>query len=199
VVYSKYLENEHMAMKIERLIEASGYLLAKYGRRLNYTKLIKLLYLADKESLKVSILTITGDNYVCMRNGPVLSGLYDLIKGRYHDSATQALWNYRFRTEGNDIVMLYAPGEGSLSQQDCEILDQVDGRYHDKSYGDMIELVHQKDVCPEWHDPGSTSTPIPMGDIYRSVGYDDEEIAWVEEENAAFDAEDKLFASLATA
>jgi hypothetical protein len=45
----------------------------KYEHRLNYIKLIKLLYLADKESLKNSTHAITGDTYISMKNRHVLS------------------------------------------------------------------------------------------------------------------------------
>ena len=58
---------------LEKLIQACNYLLKKNNYSLNYTKLIKLLYLADKESLKGAIQTISGDTYVSMDNGPVLS------------------------------------------------------------------------------------------------------------------------------
>ena len=89
---------------IDKLIQACNYLVKKNNNSLNYTKLIKLLYIADKESLKRSLQTITGDTYVSMDNGPVLSKLYDLIKGQYHKELYQNLWNSRFIKDGYNLV-----------------------------------------------------------------------------------------------
>jgi len=38
-------------MNMRKVIQVVGHLLQKYSGRLNYTKLIKLLYLADRKAL----------------------------------------------------------------------------------------------------------------------------------------------------
>jgi hypothetical protein len=40
-------------MNLTKIIQIVHHLLAKNGYRLNYTKLIKLLYLADREALSL--------------------------------------------------------------------------------------------------------------------------------------------------
>ena len=110
---------------IEKLIQACNYLLKKSNGVQNYTKLIKLLYLADKESLKNSLQTITGDTYVSMDNGPVLSNLFDLIKGKYHGRA-QNLWDSRFIRDGYDLVVATDRiPYGELSGFEMKILDDI--------------------------------------------------------------------------
>lgn len=185
---------------IEKLIQACGYILKKYDRKLNYTKLIKLLYIADKEALKESFVTISGDEYVCMPNGPVLSKLYDLVRNRYgnKDIQSQSLWNARFATDGYDIIALLSDyPEGKLSDYEKKVLDHVDFLYHGKTFGEMIDLVHDKNVCPEWSDPGDTSRPLPLAEILKSVGYSDIEIEWAIKETQTFDKEDQLLSELA--
>src|SRR5258708_12785067 len=56
-------------------------LLLKTGRtdRLEYISILKLLYIADRESLAERGAPITGDVPVAMKNGPVLSAIYALI------------------------------------------------------------------------------------------------------------------------
>jgi uncharacterized phage-associated protein len=77
-------------MQIEKLVQTTAYLLKKYGNmRLNYIKLIKELYLSDREFINAINCTITGNNYVCMKHGPVLSNLYALIKGKCRDKQAQ--------------------------------------------------------------------------------------------------------------
>ncbi len=49
-------------IKIRKLIQSAGYLLSlTKNKKMNYTKLLKLLYISDKESLKKWDKTITGD------------------------------------------------------------------------------------------------------------------------------------------
>jgi hypothetical protein len=187
-------------LNVEKLIQACGYILKKYGGRLNYTKLTKLLYLADKEALKESLVTISGDEYVCMTNGPVLSGLYDLIRNKYRgDMNAQSLWNARFMRDGYELV--YIPSDypnGKMSAYEKEVLDRIDERYHQMGFSDLISLVHDKAVCPEWSDPGQGSaSPLSLCKVLESVGYGDDEITWFLEEKETFGEEHRQFDGLA--
>ena len=62
-------------MNLSKLIQVVYYLLKKYDYFLNYTKMIKILYLVDRTSLAELGETITGDEFYAMDNGPVLSKL----------------------------------------------------------------------------------------------------------------------------
>jgi uncharacterized phage-associated protein len=184
------------SMQIEKLVQATGYLLKKYdNRRLNYTKLIKELYLSDRESINATNSAITGDTYVNMRHGPVLSNLYNLIKGRSHDKEAQIYWDSRFSTDGGDVLANFDQyPEGKLSKAEKAILDKIDGQFHQNRYGELIDYVHAN--CPEWHNPGATSIPLPLADILSALGRTQEDIDWILEENEAFEKEDRIFASL---
>jgi hypothetical protein len=184
-------------MNIEKMMQAVAYLLKKYDHRLNYTKLIKLLYLADKAALRECNLTITGDTYVCMKNGPVLSGLYDLIKGKFGDREAQCQWKSKFSTDGNDLVALVdRMPEGKLSAFEKGTLDKINNQFYSVPYGNMIEYVHNKANCPEWKDPGHSSARLEMKDLLASIGRSPEEIDWILSENEAFEAEDRILNGL---
>src|SRR4051794_10494791 len=60
--------------------EATSLLLMLRGNRMHYMKLIKLLYLADREALLRWGRPITTDTFVSMDYGPVVSTIYDLIR-----------------------------------------------------------------------------------------------------------------------
>ncbi len=66
---------------LHKTLQASGVLLSLDANRMAYVRLLKLLYIADREWLAEAGRTITGDEAVAMKNGPVLSQVYDLIKG----------------------------------------------------------------------------------------------------------------------
>jgi hypothetical protein len=184
-------------MDAEKLMQAVGYILKKYKYRLNYTKLIKLLYLADKEAFRESNQSISGDSYACMKSGPVLSGLYDLVKGKYPAALVQLAWNTRYSTDGYDLIANFDRlPEKKLSPFEKRVMDRTDASFHKKPYYYMINYVHNPRICPEWKEPGNTSTPLRVEDILKSVGRTDEEIDWVMAEEEAFGEEDKIFASL---
>jgi len=51
------------------------------GKRIDYLRLLKLLHIADREWLAETGESITGDRAYAMKYGPVLSSIYDLVKG----------------------------------------------------------------------------------------------------------------------
>ncbi|MDR2479978.1 MAG: SocA family protein [Treponema sp.] len=180
---------------IEKLIQACNYLLKKNNFSLNYTKLIKLLYLADKESLKGALQTITGDTYVSMDNGPVLSQLYDLIMGRYRKTDAQNLWNSRFIRDGYNLVAATERiPQGELSKFETRILDQIYEQFKNSGVWEMIDYVHNN--CPEWKDPEGSAIAIRPNEILESIGRTPEEIEWILAETSAFEEEERAFLSL---
>ena len=73
---------------------AASVFLRLRGNKMSYLKLIKLLYLLDRTALERWERPVTGDRYVSMKLGPVLSNVRDLIiwEQRSHpDMATNVL------------------------------------------------------------------------------------------------------------
>ena len=81
----------------ERALQASAYLLRLDGKRMGYLRLLKLLYIADREWLAETGESITGDRAYAMKYGPVLSNIYDLIKG---NGSRAGEWDDYIHTEG---------------------------------------------------------------------------------------------------
>ena len=183
---------------LEKSIQACYYLLKKNNFSLNYTKLIKLLYLADKKSLEESLQTITGDTYVSMPNGPVLSKLYDLIMDRYRNENMQGRWNSRFsRDEYNLIIKTNHEQDalGELSPFEIQTLDKIYSQFENYNLSQIIDYVHNN--CPEWKDPEGSAIPIRTKEILKSIGRTPDEIEWIIAETKAFEEEEKTFLSLA--
>ena len=65
-----------------KIVEAAAVLLrsSQHGR-MGRLRLLKLLYIADRESLRETGRPIVGTKLVAMDLGPVHSEVYDLIKG----------------------------------------------------------------------------------------------------------------------
>lgn len=157
-----------MSATEHRLVEAATRLIAFEGGTINYTKLLKLLYIADRESLRRNHAAITGDHYVSMNAGPVLSHAYDLIKG----DAKSEIWSQHVsQKQAYNVELLALPAHRTISEEDKAILDEVYSTYGHMTYGQLIDLVH---TYPEWKDPGGSSITIPIRSVLRGCGYEDD-------------------------
>ncbi|MFO0142462.1 MAG: Panacea domain-containing protein, partial [Aphanizomenon sp.] len=58
----------------EKAVEAAAILIKLHGKPIKYLGLLKMLYIADRIALERIEQPITGDHYVSMKYGPVLSG-----------------------------------------------------------------------------------------------------------------------------
>lgn len=111
----------------EKLTQAAAVLFKQlHEQRVGRMKLLKLLYIADREALAETARPITGDSVVAMEQGPVLSQTYDFIKG---DPASLA-WDRSFRNVGDWHLVLSAdPGDDLLSDYEVSKLESVIQRY----------------------------------------------------------------------
>jgi uncharacterized phage-associated protein len=171
---------------VEKTIQAIAALLHFHGsKEMSYLRLLKLLYLADRESLKETGRPITGDRAVSMKHGPVLSGVCNLIKGEH---TAWAQWSEFLRKKGYRIELLEDPGNGFLSKYEIGKLRELSERYADRNEWDLVEIVHGLD---EWkkNDPGDCCKPIPFDDILEAVGRagDKDAILQDAKDQAAFD------------
>ena len=138
-----------------------------------YLKLIKLLYIADRDAIAAYGSPITGDHYVSMDYGPVLSKTYDIIKtppepgyGRVGE-----IWNHRIARENYDVRLLNDE-EPVLSQADQSLARAVYEEHKDHDQFTIAELTHD---FPEWRDPAGISLPIDYEDILGALDKGKEE------------------------
>lgn len=158
---------------LNKAIQAFAFLLKQAeDNAKNYTWLLKLLYIADVESLKESGYPITGDEPHAMESGPVLSGIYDHIKGEIIDE-----WQNYFEREGYDIKLKQDPGEKDLCPYELEKLQEMWEEHKNKSLGDLIDLTHTFEEYKRNEPDFNTSTPIPLSDIIDRVNLSDEKEA----------------------
>jgi hypothetical protein len=174
-----------LRLDIDKAIAATAYLIQKAGGRYDIVVLIKTLYYADRASLVKYGRTITGDKLVSMDRGPVLSNIYDLIRGKEVRGHPEALrkWN-EFITKTQDW-MLHAKGTpeiGYLAVREIELLDEAFKTISEIPPYWLSEWTHQ--VFPEWQDPQGSSIPIDPKEILRKEKKSEQEISEIEEELA---------------
>jgi len=179
-----------------RVAQMAAYLLGRGKGRMNYLKLMKLLYLADRASMKRNGHPISGDRYVSMDHGPVLSQTFNLIKGAVQ-FAEQG-WNHWIADRADYDVSLkrkvHREALDELSEADLEVLGDVYSKFGKMDQWKLVEYNHR--YCPEWEDPKGSSGPISYEDIFKALGRTPAEAkklgARVEQQRNI----DKLFANL---
>jgi hypothetical protein len=163
----------------EKTLQAAGVLLRRDGKRMSRLRLLKLLYIADRELLAAKGRTITGDRVVAMKNGPVLRRTYDLIKGL---EARASEWEDFIHPDGYAIELRGDPGLDDLSNAEIAMLQAVSDRYHNVDDEDPSTLTHD---FPEWrgHSASSGAELIPWEEVLAAQNK--EEIIEIAENNAA--------------
>ena len=137
---------------------------------MNYMRLLKVLYLADREMLQKTGRPITGSNTVAMERGPVVEEIYDLIRERHRHTQQFARF---FKTEGYCLAMHRDPGVTRLTECEIESLQQVAESHRCRDEWEMVKFCH--DHLEEWrrNDPGTSSRHIPLEHILEALGMRD--------------------------
>ena len=152
----------------------------------NYLKLIKLLYLADCNSLLQTGTTITGDSFCNMKNGQVLSNVLRCIK----EPKLFQIWNGYFSKNEYKVLLISDPGDSELSDFDVDILLSLSKEFEKYTWGEMIEYHHK---LPEWRDPGEGRYLLDPIDVLRARGVDDEIILEFESQNEYIQSVQRMF------
>lgn len=170
----------------KRTAQAAAFMLHRAGGRLPLLKLMKLLYLAERESFRVYGEPISGDNLVSMPHGPVLSKTLDMMNGWGGDGVGG--WNAWVEDRaGHDLAlrdpsMIRSPEQDllELSAGDLEILETIWVAFGHMGKYELVAYTHSSH-CPEWEDPQGSSRPIPLTRLLQAVGYEGEALQAVRE------------------
>ncbi len=149
----------------------------KNGRNpIGRVKLMKLVYLADRESMRATGHPITYDSFACLENGPIPSSIYNLVKGD-HVKAREGDWSEWVEAPLGVGVKLIKQVEltdlDELSQENLDVLEEVWGQFGRMNEKRIIDYTHD---LPEYTDPGQgTSTPLSYEAVFRGLGVPDEQ------------------------
>lgn len=159
--------------------QAAAYLLFRASGRLPLIKLLKLLYLAERLSFQRFGEPLTADALVSMEHGPVLSRVYNCMKGF---SSREDGWGVWIADRENHDVSLVDPSMirspeqdlTLLSDNDLAVLSEVWSTYGHWDKWKLRDFTHEGG-CPEWEDPNGSSKPIPYHRLFESLGFSPED------------------------
>lgn len=159
----------------DKATQAAARFLRLRGGKMSHLKLIKLLYLAEREALTRLGSPLTYDAYVSMPHGSVLSATLDRINER--ESYEGGYWDTYIGPKQNNEVALrnrdMVPDD-QLSKAEEQLIDEVFERYGHLTRWELRDKTHQ---LPEWTDPEGSMLPITAADILKSEGYSEEDVA----------------------
>ena len=135
------------------------------GGRMHYMKLIKLMYLADREAILHRGEPITNDRYVSMPHGPALSATLDLIN---EGPGIGTTWHQVIErsTDPYSVRLRAKPVFDKLSVDEKKIIKEVFDQYGHMNRYKLRDLMHE--LLPEWRDPNGSALPITKEHILKA-------------------------------
>lgn len=166
------------------------------GNSIDVLKAVKLVYLADRQSIADFGFPITDDSHVSMPHGPVNSATYSHVNGEYDLEACgwsdflEGRANYKIGAKRKFTI----DDLDELSDADVRALNKVWAKFGHMNKWQLRDWTHSRKNVPEWEDPGGSSLPIPLERILTllQIENSDEHADLVEEHRYL----DKVFASL---
>lgn len=176
----------------KKATQAAARFLRLANGRMNYMKLIKLLYIADREALLRWGRPITTDAYFSMQHGPVLSQVHDLITEGPNPLVGETFWSQHVSEPEHYSVSLKAdPSDDQLSEAEEELIDEAFAKFGHLNEWKLVDVVHN---FPEWQNPEGGRIRIDYADILKAGNRTPEEIRAIEGELAALSEVEALCA-----
>ena len=160
-----------------KVAQMAAYFISREGGSMPILKLMKLLYLSERESLKLYCIPMTGDHAVSMDLGPVLSNAYNLANNTSIYSVEDGWGFWMAPRNGNDITLkdkknVCEDNLDELSKADMQVLDSVWEQFGQYNEWKLSTYTHD---LKEWENPYGTSIQIHYKDIFVALDYEEEE------------------------
>ena len=162
-------------MRKIKVAQMAACLIILAGEALDKLRLLKLLYLAERESLARFGYPIANDEIRSMKRGLVMMGTLKLMS-RDMDPVCHR-YIMRGPSRMYSVVAGITEAElDSLSEYDLQVLNDVWAKYQALTGAELADNVHH--ALPEWTDPGDRSdVPVSYAEILEGLGRNRDEAA----------------------
>lgn len=146
--------------------QMAAYLAQQSKDPVDKLKLIKLIYLTEREFLARHLLPMTLDEFYSMKNGPVASSALDGLNGRLN----KAFWEKWIKNKSNKISAVKVRSRDEfddLSDADIEVLNAVWAEFGSYTTSQIWQHVHTK--CPEYQAVEQGRLPISYNDLLTAL------------------------------
>lgn len=179
-----------------KALDVACYFMKLHKLPINYMKLLKYMYIYERNQiLEHSSVTIS-DDYFSMKNGPVLSKTYDLIKEITGESAkTSSIWHDYIIKSILDKFSLELTEEKNafprLSKMDMLEIEKIFHQYKSNDQWEMSEISH---TFPEWTQIQFGREQFSFSDIVNKSNKSEDMKQEIIEEIEYYKKFDELFA-----
>ena len=154
--------------KERKAAQVAAYFALKEQGSINVLKLAKLLYLAERESMRLFDEPMFFDRLVSMEHGPVTSIALNQVNGLSQTTEWDAFIAGRSGYDINAAEGLVAESLNELSKADLQILEGLWSSFGGMSQYQLRDWTHTN--CPEWENPHGSSEPIPHDRVFKFLG-----------------------------
>ena len=162
-------------MREQQAAQLAAAFIIKAGRPIGQIRLLKLMYLAERESMASHFWPIVCDDIYAMREGMGLSRTYDLMVGKL-GTPTDGEWDRHIvrTSRGLNIRQgVDAEALGGLSGNDIDVVNKVWREYGHMDRDELVHDVHHqlREWLDHWDDTSrrSQSVPVPYPKLYETV------------------------------
>jgi uncharacterized phage-associated protein len=150
--------------------QIAGFFARRNGFRIEKLKLIKLLYLTERESIEIRGRPMVYDEYYALKDGPICSNALNGIDGRLDKD----IW-YRYldKDRGNYLRgRRNVEGElDELSESDRQIIETIWQRFGGMTASEIRNWTHRH--CKEYTEVKAGRLPISCRSIAVALGFQD--------------------------
>lgn len=188
------LESSYMT-KVEDILKIKAtllYIAGKFENGIDYIKLFKLLYLAQKAHLSKYGRPIVNDDFYAMKAGPAPSVMYNICKVADGERSEQCLEDAarsisvetKKMPRGNDVKhvkVCEAPDMDELSTSDIECIDEVYTKYGKLSSSKLSTITHDSAWVKNWDEEKLEGQKISLLDIASAAGVNESMMKYIRE------------------
>lgn len=161
-----------LAFNERKVAQIAAFFLDKTAeKRMSHLKLMKLMYLSDREAVRIFGHLISGDRLVSMPHGPVLSMTLNLMDGDV-ESRPGGWEDWISDKENHELSLrksLHHTSLDELSPAEIDVLETIWKKFGAMDKWEIRNWTHQH--CAEWKDPNGSSFPIEYATLASAVGF----------------------------
>lgn len=158
--------------EVEKAVQAAGVLLhAHRNGQMSCLRLLKLLYIADRDHLQATGLPIIGNHLVANEDGPAHREILDIVKGEH---PAETIWSRYIQRDGYIVELLNDPGVLALSKQEIQTLNHVAEEHRNLNDWGLAEKSRK---FKEWQlcYKADSSELIPFAAVLDALEFSSEE------------------------
>ena len=144
----------------------------------DFHKIFKIFYFADKKHIAKYGRPIVGDYYVAMKNGPVPSHLYDILKAAKGngEACVRDAYSALFEVKGYYVRPLTDPDMDEMAESEIECLNESIAENKKKNFQALTDESHD-----EAYELADRDNRISFRDIAKAAGASNTMIKYMSE------------------